>query len=457
MDQRLTADTARTAPASRGLPAAVCAGWGAGSIGVSVLLNTVSIYFPTLMVTVLGQPAALAGALMTGSKLYDAVADISIGAISDRTRTRFGRRRPYLILGGVVGALALLMIFVLPHPAGAWLPVFFAAALVLYSTGYSLFNVPYIAMASEMSDGYHERTRLFAFRMFFVSVGQMASLSATAFLVGWGGGGAPGYAVMGAVMAAVTLASMFTAFVATAGLPTLAPAPRRREALRENFRSLWGNRALVLLMATKFLQYVAVAVLITSQLLFLLSAIRVGYAGQVNLGLASNIAGAVTIPIWPKLARRIGKKQTFLLATLLLAAACASWLLARVGEPMALIALRGAAIGVLSAGMIVMGTSMLTDTMELDRQVTGLRREGVFSSFYAITEKVGFAIGPAVVGAYLSAAGYVSSTGGRLVAQPESAVHALYACLGVVAPALLVAAALTLSFYRLDEAALKPR
>ena len=413
--------------AKRGVGFMAAAGWGVGSIGVSTLLNTTSIYFPALMATVLGQSPALAGGLLTLSKLYDAFADITIGAVSDRTHSRFGRRRPYLLAGAVIGALSLLMLFVAPHPNGAGLAPFFMLGLVLYSTGYSLFNVPYIAMVSEMADDYHDRTRLLSFRMFFIAIGQIISLGVTAWLISAGGRGVAGYALMGVVAAALTFGVMTVSFLSTRHARRLAPAEPRPHAFREGMASILKNKPLALLIGTKFFQYISIAVLTSTQLLFLLNVLRLGYAGQINLALSNNITAALTMPLWPRIGRRFGKKPVFIASAVMLALVYASWLLAKPGEPMLLVWLRGAVSGFFSSGMILMGTSMLTDTMEYDRLKSGFRREGVFSSFYALVEKLGYALGPAITGFYLAAAGYKPTRGGALTLQSPGTIRALYA------------------------------
>jgi len=79
-------------------------GFGIGAVGVSIMLNAVTPYFPAFMTTVLGQSPALAATLLMVSKLYDAVADIVIGRLSDRTRSRWGRRRPCLLFGAVASS-----------------------------------------------------------------------------------------------------------------------------------------------------------------------------------------------------------------------------------------------------------------------------------------------------------------------------------------------------------------
>ena len=153
------------------LPVRLCLGFGVGTIGVSIVLNTITVYFPALMSTVLGVPPVIAGALMTVSKLYDFFADLFIGGISDRAETRWGRRRPFLLGGALLSTLSILMIFCAPALTGWTLIAYMGAALIIYSTGYSLFNIPYLAMPGEMTDGYNERLRLISYRTAFVGVG----------------------------------------------------------------------------------------------------------------------------------------------------------------------------------------------------------------------------------------------------------------------------------------------
>ena len=84
------------------LPMSVCLSFGIGTVGTAILLNTVTVYLPAFFATVLGRSAALGGLLLTISKLYDILCDIAIGLASDRTRSRLGRRRPYMLAGAGV-------------------------------------------------------------------------------------------------------------------------------------------------------------------------------------------------------------------------------------------------------------------------------------------------------------------------------------------------------------------
>ncbi len=174
------------APAANGeerLSLALCLGFGVGTVGVSIMLNTVTTYFPAFLSTVLGQSPQLAGLLLMVSKLADAVIDLAIGLVSDRTRSRWGRRKPYLAAGALLSAVAFIMLFAPPVLDQRGLVLWMGAALVIYSAAYSLSNVPYLAMPGELTRGYHERTRLLGWRTLFLSLGQLLAMAGTAALI----------------------------------------------------------------------------------------------------------------------------------------------------------------------------------------------------------------------------------------------------------------------------------
>lgn len=442
---------AAASPEAERLPVGLCVGFGVGSLGIAIMLNAVTTFFPVLMTTVLGQSAALAGLLLTISKLYDAVADVVIGMASDRTKTRIGRRRPYLLVGAVVSALSMLLIFVPPELDGWALTLWMGAALVIYSTGYSLFSVPYVAMAGEMTDGYHERTRLLSFRAFFIGVGQMAASAGIAALMSWVGGGRLGYAVMGAVagffIGSAMLASFFGTRTARMVEVTVKPTVTRAEALK----TLATNKPFVLLMVIKLSQYTGIAGINTAKLLFLLNVVHTGYIGLVHLTFAQNLTTMLTVPFWAWLGRKLGKRPAYMISTLILVAAYASWYWTGPGISMPEIWVRGALNGVAAAGTALLSVSMLPDIMEYDRLRTGVRREGVFSSLYTIVEKLGYALGAGLVGLVLTAGGFVPTLQGAVVDQPQSAIDALYIGASLLPAGFILFSWVLMFFYPLDQ------
>jgi GPH family glycoside/pentoside/hexuronide:cation symporter len=444
-----------TAAPSTRLPIGVCIGYGAGTVGVSIMLNAVTTYYPVLMTTVLGQSPQLAGLLMMLSKLYDAVMDVVIGSLSDRTRSRWGRRRPYLLAGAFVSAASFLLIFSPPALGSRALIAYMMGALILYSTGYALFNVPYVAMASEMTSDFNERTRLWSFRTFFVSIGQLLSLAGTATLIAYGGGGSHGYRVMGLVLALIILTAMISSFLGTGRAQRIERSTTPRQPISAQLRSVWANRHFVFLMGAKVFQFLAFACNSGTVVLFMLNVLKLDYSGPRDFSIASNVTVALAMPVWVRIARKMGKKRAYLLGVGIYLTVMLSWLLADSGITEAQLLIRGVCSGFGSASIILLSMSMLSDTMAYDRAMTGLHREGIYSSIVAILEKTGSAIGVVLIGSFLAWGHYIPTRNGALTIQPASAIWALYAGIAVIPAIFFAGNILCIVWYGLDAATMK--
>jgi len=446
----MTAAPVHTSSAAR-LGLRTCLGFGVGTVGVSIMLNGVTAYYPAFMSTVLGQSPEVAGYLMMASKLYDAVVDVLIGTLSDATRSRWGRRRPFLLAGALLSAIAFFMLFSPPALSQSALILYMIAAQMLYSTAYSLFNVPYMAMPAELTNGYHERTRLLSFRTVFVSIGQLLAMAGTAAIIRHGGGNASAYAMMGLVMALVIGGAM----TATAlGTPTIHGEPTRKADhgnIWTQLRLMTRNRPYMLLLGAKVFQFLAFASIGSTGLLYMLNVLGVGYSGQIWLSVTQNVVSAASMPLWVRLGRRFGKRATYLMGVALFCGAALSWLLADRGIETTGLLWRGVLSGAGSGALILMSVSMLGDTMAYDRALTGQSREGLLSSTVAVIEKASFALGVALLGIFLRIFHYVPTTGGALVTQPASAVTALKLGYAVIPMAMFTINGMFLWFYDLDE------
>ncbi|WP_404478088.1 MFS transporter [Novosphingobium sp. BL-52-GroH] len=431
-------------------PLGLCLGFGVGTSGISILLNTVSVYFPALMATVLGVDPAVAGTLVMLSKIYDAFADVAIGAWSDKVRARLGRR-PFLLAGALVSFTSLLMIFLAPPMGETALIAWMAAGLVIYSTGYSLFNVPYLAMPSEITSNNAERLKLISFRTAFIGVGQLTALALSAWLIQAGGGGRTGYVMMGCIMAVLALATMLGSWWGTRGARTDAPAGTPHRLSAADFRSLLENRPLFILLGAKLCQYVAFGVLMPITLLFLLNVMSVGYTGMIHQSVVQNGAVFLSMPVWMRIGRRVGKRNAYLLAQAIMIPAVLTWYWADASTGYPGIWWRSAVFGFASGGALLMSTSMLPDVIEFDRLKNGVERGGVFASLYSVNEKLGFAIGALVLGWGLSVAGYIATKNGALVEQSARTISALYGIKTLVPAGMLLLGAALLLFYDLDE------
>ncbi|WP_416908162.1 MAG: MFS transporter [Polymorphobacter sp.] len=439
-----------------GLTHSTCFNYGVGTIALAILLNTVSTYFPAFMSTVLGQTPALAGLLLTGSKLYDIIVDLFVGSRIDRASANSGTRRRLMLIGGLGSGLGFILLFSVSIEDQTWLIIAIAALLVGYSTAYSMFNVPYVAMAPRLANDYDDRTRLMSWRTFFSAAGQLTAIAGAATLVKMGDGGAGGYQLMGGVLGTIIIVSMlFTTFTVGGAAETplqdeVAGAPARVGFLVA-IGQIWSNRPAILLLSAKTLQYISLSCNISTGLLFKLNVLRIGYEGQAEFGLAQNLTMAVSMPLWLAAGRRFGKRNCYLFAIGLYALVMLSWLAADASiGPVGLLG-RASLQGLGAGGMILMSLAMLPDVMDNDAAQNGRRRDGIYSSVYAIIEKAGFAIGAGLMGVYLSASGYVATTRGQLVEQAPEAIRALYAGSAVFPAILLTASFIIMLFYRLDK------
>jgi GPH family glycoside/pentoside/hexuronide:cation symporter len=447
----LTDPAARPA---RTLPFLLCVGWGLGTLGIAIMFNSTNILVLRFMTDQLGIAAAVGGLLVGLSKVYDACMDPVIGGISDRTRTRWGRRRPFLLAGSVLCGAVMIVLFDVPALSPDVATVYMGVALILFATAYASFNVPYLAMPAEMTDDYHERSYLMSFRVFGVSIGQALGGFLGPALIASQTDKRAGYGIMGWTLGALTLAACLACFFLT----RRARFAERHEGIHmpvwRQFKLAWGNRPFMMLMGAKLCQLMSLAIVQATLAFF---TVRVLHVSDVVLGVLTllNTGGIiVTIPFWVWFSRRYGKRAAFMTSVLSYGAIMATWVFSGPDEPSALVYLRNFASGFGASGMLLMGASMLPDTMEYDFRRTGLRREGIFSGIYTTIEKIAFALGVSVLGVFLGAMGYVQSTG-RDVAQPPSAITALYICIGVAPLAGAVMSCLFLWNYDLSESRLK--
>lgn len=431
-----------------------CLGFSVGTVGVSIMLNAVTAYYPAFMSTVMGQSPEVAGFLLMASKLFDALIDLAVGTMSDRTRSRWGRRKPWLLAGGILSAASFLMIFSPPALSEGAITAYMVAALLLYSLAYSLFNVPYMALPAELTDGFHERTRLISWRTLFVSIGQLLSMAGTAALIQQGGGGAQGYATMGLVMALIIGGAMTATALSVPVTKAEAPRSGQHMPTLGQLRAIVSNRPYMMLLGAKVFQFLAFASIASCGVLYLLNVLGVGYKGQIILSVTQNVVQALSLPLWVRIGRTHGKRAAYLFGVLLFCLGALSWLTASRDISTLGIVLRGALSGAGSGGIILMSISMLGDTQAYDRFITGEGREGLLSSTVAVIEKTSFALGVAVLGMFLKAFHYVPTFGGKIVQQPDSAVLALKLGFAVMPAAIYLINALFIWRYDLDEAKL---
>ena len=405
------------------------------------MLGAMSIIVLFYLTEYLGIAPAVAGTLIFAARLWDMAASLLIGQWSDRTDAggagRWGRRVPFLAVGAPVAALGYALLFAAPAGLdGAGLIAYALAALLLYASGYSLFVVPYLAVPAEITAVPQQRTTMMSYRVVFMTLAGLNVAILGPMLITAFGGGRPGYIGMGWVQGGVILAAMGLCTVFVARTPVVARGAASADSALAQIRMVLANRPFVIFIGAKFFQLTAAASTTAAMLYLARYVLGEGEDFLIRFGAYQTVGTLVSLPLWSWLARRFGKRNAYMTAGYVYAAIVLSWLTTVLGEPGWVTDLRLFAIGVGSAGLLVVGFSILPDTMAHNTALRGVAQEGTMAALYSIVEKGTAAVGPLIAGFLLEASGFVSAAGGALPPeQPPSAIVAIMA-LAAVIPAL---------------------
>lgn len=428
-------------PPAASLPTALHLAYGAGAVGTAIFGTVPGLLLLYFMTDTLGIAPALAGATLAIVKLWDVLVDPTVGALSDRTRSAWGRRRPWMLAGGLLMPIGFALLFSVPDfpsPRGSWLWVL--VAFLCTSTAFAIYQVPYVAMPAEMSEDGREQTVLMAWRMSAMVIGILLSGALAPQLVLAGGGGRPGYALMGRVLAAICAVAMLTAFLGTRHAPALrrgAPAP-----LREQLSAVLRNRAFLVLAGAIVVQLVAMSSMLATVPYVARYLLEGGESIVTLLFVCVVLPSLVAMPAWVALERRLGRIGAWTVATVAFAALNLGLMVAgpgRLWTVAGIVSLMGLAYG----GTQVFPYALLPDAIAAGREDSGVEQGGVLAGVLTAAEKCGNALGALVAGLVLQASGFVESRGGVAVAQSAGALAGIRLGAAVL-PALLLCASLPL-------------
>lgn len=380
----------------------VLAAYGAPSFAFAYLLFFVQFYFLKFATDVLLLAPAVVSLLFGVAKLWDAINCPLVGSWSDRLRTRWGRRRPFLVGSLPLLASGFVMLWIAPLGLGSGaLTVWVGVALLVFFTAFDLYTLPQLALGAELSSDSHQRTRLFAVRQMSFTVGMLLAFGGIQLAMNADDprGAAAELAVPAAVVAALVL---LVTPLAIREPPH--PGLRGGRGLLPAFRDVLATRAARRLLAVELIESAGVGAVgtiapyVAEYLLLRPDVVGVLPAAYV-------VSGVAAIPIWVVAARRFGAQRTWMAAMLLAAAAFAGiWTIGPddLGLLLVLLALAGAAMG---CGQ-VLGKALLADVIDLDERRTGERKEGAYSAASTVALKFGAALSIAASGPVMSATGF---------------------------------------------------
>lgn len=419
--------------------------YGFGDSGFSVTSTALALLYLDFLVNGVGLNAQWAGLAIGIGRLWDAGNDLLFGTLSDRTRSRWGRRRPYLLFGALPFGFAFIPMWLIPNLSNqAALAIYYTAAYILFDTLFTLVNTPYIAMTPDLAPDYDDRTSLHSYRMFFSIAFGLAGAVLPLLLVdglraGFNLNTQQAYAMMAALLGLFSAIPIFVTFAATKERSEYQslPAP----TLRESFSTAFSNRAFVIAAGIYLLTWAPIDI-VTFVILFLLrDALRFDSAQQTTAFALLFGVAALALPLWVWLSAKLDKRRAYQMGMAVLAAALLA--ISLVGPAQALLAFAIAALaGVGLSAAHALPLAIMPDTLDWDELRHGTRQEAACYAVLTLAQKLISAVTITLTGVLLTNSGYVPNA-----AQPASAINAIRFLTGWLPAVLFIAGALLASLY----------
>jgi GPH family glycoside/pentoside/hexuronide:cation symporter len=420
-------------------------GYGLGDTASNFFWATIMSFLMFYYTDIFGLPAAAVGTLFLFARIFDGASDFVMGAIADRTKTRWGRFRPYLLWTGLPLAAVATLTFTTPDLAPSGKLIYAWVTYNLLMILYTAINIPYSALSGVMTDDPLDRTSLNSYRMTLAQVGGFIVNAATLPLIAYFGHGnqSKGYPMTIAVFGLAATVLFLVAFATTR--ERIQPAPEQRTKLLQDLRSLLGNRHWVVMFLAGVLDLAFIIVRAGTLVYYCKYYLRLDEKQTSTflvLGNVGFIAGAL---ITRFAVQALGKKHAFIAAHLLFAlSAAAAYLVPPqwTAAAFSLQALHGFAGG-LNATLY---WAMIADTADFAEWKFRVRTTGIVFSATTCSQKVGMGIGGALAGYLLTNFGYIAGA-----TQTAHANQGILLLVSLIPAAGFMVVVAVFQFYGLDE------
>lgn len=422
-------------------------GYGIGDMGFNFYWANISSFLLIFYTDVMGLAAAAVGTMILATKIIDAFTDPLMGALADRTRSRFGKFRPYLLYAALPMAAAGVLTYTVPDADGNGKLLWAYATFSLMMLCYTVLSTPYSALSGVITGDSQQRTTLISFRFIAAFAGTAIVNYCTLDLVGWLGRGdeARGWQLTMAAYGIGAAALFVTVFLTTR--ERITPPPQQDSAVRQDLKDLLNNKAWLVLFALALIIMVTIVMRGGASVYYMkYFVLRPDLTGKF-LG-AYSIALAVGAAITPLLTRYIDKKRLMvgLMATVGVLS-CAMFFVP--AEAIGLMFVLNTLIGLALGPKSPLAFSMYADTADYTEWKMGRRATAMTFAAATFSQKLGGAIASAVIAWMLAGMGYVANQ-----AQSDASRLGIVLLLTVIPGVVAFVAAFTMRYYPLDNARL---
>jgi glycoside/pentoside/hexuronide:cation symporter, GPH family len=420
--------------------------YGSGDFGFALTDSMIGVMLAIFLVDVVGLNPGLAAAAIFIGRSVDYINDPLVGYISDRTRTKWGRRRPFLLFGFLPYAILFAMLWWRPpFESQVWLAVYYGAIYALYDTAATILYMPYYALTPELTQNYDERTSLTSYRMAFSLFGTMIAFTIPLAVIGTL---RPENA--GRILAVAAVLGFFSA------MPQLLVFFGTREKseymnmaepeLKDSIKAAYRNKPFLIVMGIFLFTWMALEI-IQSTLLFFLK-YRMNLESESDLITATIfITALIFLPFWSWVSGRWDKRTAYIAGMIYFCIVLVALIFIEPSWGMAPFLVIAVMAGIGISAVQVLPWAMIPDAVEWDELSTGERHEGMFYSLVTLFRKIAVSVVVPLALLVLQATGYVSNA----AAQPTSAINGIRILMGPIPVVLLVVGVGFAFFYPLNR------
>jgi len=420
--------------------------YGAGDIGFSLTSTILGVYFLFFMIEVVGLRPAVAAIPIGIGKVWDFINDPIFGYISDRTRTRWGRRRPYLLFGALPLAFTFTMLWYRPgFESTAALVAYYSVAYIIFEASATLLYMPYFALTPELTSDYDERTSLTSYRMFFSILGSLLAFTLPLIIIGdFKPENASKVLLMGAIFGLMSALPMFVTFFGTEEREDYSDL--EKPTLLESIKSVWKNVPFRYGLGIFLATWISVDILQTSLLFYVKYVVQREPQNDIIMATIFVIA-MFALPIWNWVSQHWGKRYAYMYGIAFWAVVQLVLIFMTPATPLSIILILCAMAGIGVSAAHVLPWAILPDAIEWYEYQTGERHEGMFYSVTTLARKVTSAVSVTFIGPILELTGYQPN----VAQQSERALQGIKLIIGPI-PAVLLAIGIIIAYkYPLDR------
>lgn len=433
--------------------------YGFGDVAFGLAVSSVGFWLMIYLTDVAGLGAFLAGIAVMVGRAWDAVTDPVMGWVTDNTRSRWGKRRPYLLFGAIPYALAFFSLWVIPDfESQSSIFWYVTIALIVFNTALTVVFVPYTSLTAAITDDYDERTAITGYRMFCSQTAFLIGAAIPSFLVlyvttdagkayldslglnslfgSWAGTERQGYFMMATIFAVIMTMAIWVTF-----------AGCRERFVAENKstnsnRNPFGYLLAVLSQLKESRPFrLSVGIMLFTSCAATLIAVMFPYFIQYSLMLKTHQTKIITllfavaivmVPVWVLLTKKLGKAESYQLGMSLYAGLLCYLPFAKQGDPTTAYILAACA-GVCHSAALMIPWAIIPDVVEYDELQNNERREGLFYGGTTFSYKLATALAVFISGIFLETIGYVPN-----VPQAAETVDGINILIGPVPACILL-------------------